>query len=127
MRKYYFLALTYLILAIVIVRADSISIAQLKKLAEKGDVQAQCGLGIAYWYGTGVPQDYMLAVYWYRKAAEQGNALAQWTLGNAYRDGKGVPQDYVQAVYWLRKAAEQGNADAKHWLKVLETVVGKRQ
>jgi TPR repeat protein len=31
--------------------------------------------------GQGVPQDYAVAVSWYRKAAEQGDADAQVNLG----------------------------------------------
>jgi TPR repeat protein len=40
---------------------------------------AQAHLGIAYYNGQGVPQDYAQAATWSRKAAEQGDAGA--TLG----------------------------------------------
>ena len=66
-----------------------------------------------YDQGEGVPQDYKLAVEWYRIAAEQGEARAQSNLGYMYDQGKGVPQDYKLAVEWYRKAAEQGNAQAQ--------------
>ena len=71
---------------------------------------AQFNLGYMYDQGEGVPQDYKLAVEWYRIAAEQGEARAQSNLGYMYDQGKGVPQDYKLAVEWHRKAAEQGNA-----------------
>ena len=61
-----------------------------------------------YNQGQGVPQDYALAVEWFRKAAKQGNAVAQSALGAAYDQGQGVPQDYAQAAVWYRKAAKQG-------------------
>jgi hypothetical protein len=38
-------------------------------------------LGTFYYYGHGVPQDYALAVKWFRKAADQGYAAAQVGLG----------------------------------------------
>ena len=84
-----------------------------KKLAEGGDKIAQYNLGVKYYFGEGVPQDYKEAVKWFTKAAEQGDAKAQYNLGNKYRKGEGVPQDYKEAVKWFTKAAEQGDADAQ--------------
>ena len=77
---------------------------------------AQYNLGVCYYYGRGVTQDYYEAVKWYRKAAEQGDAYAQRNLGGCYYDGQGVTQDYYEAVKWYRKAAEQGNANAMSWM-----------
>ena len=73
-------------------------------------------LGVIYYNGKGVPQDYKKAVYWYTKAAEQGNVNAQWSLGFMYYYGEGVPQDYQKAFYWYTKAADQGNTDAQFYL-----------
>ena len=73
----------------------------------------QYNLGIGYYYGDGVPQNYAEAVKCFRKAAEKGNANAQFYLGVCFDNGKGVPQDYSEAVKWYRKAAEQGDADAQ--------------
>ena len=42
------------------------------KLAERGHAGAQYNLGITYYIGEGVPQDYAEARKWYLKAAEQG-------------------------------------------------------
>jgi clan AA aspartic protease (TIGR02281 family) len=61
-----------------------------------------------YEVGDGVPQDYKLAVKWYRLAADQGNASAQTNLGFMYEIGKGVPQDLVQAHLWFNLAAANG-------------------
>ncbi len=43
-----------------------------KPLAEQGDADAQYLLGLMYRNGLDVPEDYKLAVEWYRKSAEQG-------------------------------------------------------
>jgi TPR repeat protein len=91
----------------------------IKKLAEKGDIDAQFDLGWMYLNGIGVPQDYKQAVYWFTKAAEKGHAGAQDNLGASYYNGKGVPQDYKQAAYWLTKAAEQGIAYSQNILGIL--------
>ena len=60
-----------------------------------------------YYYGQGVPKDYVEAAKWLRKASEQGVAEAQCFLGIMYSDGRGVPQDYVQAHKWLNLAASR--------------------
>jgi S1-C subfamily serine protease len=53
-----------------------------RPLAEQGYADAQNALGLMYYRGHGVPQDYAAAVSWYRKAADQGNANAQRNLQN---------------------------------------------
>ena len=76
--------------------------------AEQGMALAQNSLGVNYYNGEGVTQDYAEAVKWWRKAAEQGNAVAQSNIGEAYRDGLGVPQDDVMALKWYNTAIESG-------------------
>ena len=73
--------------------------------AERGDARAQAYLGFMYQYGRGVPQSYVLAIYWYRRGAEQGNPTAQHLLGLMYDKGMGVPTDHVAAHIWLNLAA----------------------
>jgi TPR repeat protein len=97
-------------------RADS---AATKKDAESGDAEAQNNLGVMYYKGLGVPEDYAEAVKWYRLAADQGDAEAQFNLGVMYHDGRGVSQDYAEAVKWYRLAADQGDAEAQGNLGVM--------
>ena len=73
--------------------------------AERGDARAQAYLGFMYQYGRGVPQSYVLAIYWYRRGAEQGNAVAQHLLGLMYDKGMGIPTNHVAAHIWLNLAA----------------------
>jgi len=75
--------------------------------AERGDARAQAYLGFMYQYGRGVPQNYGLAIYWYRRAAEQGNAVGQHLLGLMYDKGMGVATDHVAAHIWLSIAASR--------------------
>ena len=90
-----------------------------REAAEQGDASAQLALGLMYYQGTGVSQDYAQAIAWIRKAAEQGNLEAQTTLGMLYELGEGITHDYVQAAAWFRKAAEQGHASAQLSLGLL--------
>ncbi|MBK9575043.1 MAG: sel1 repeat family protein [Rhodoferax sp.] len=56
----------------------------------------------------GVPQDYKVAMRWYRLAADQGFAPAESNLGGMYAKGQGVAPDYKEAVKWFRFAADKG-------------------
>ena len=89
------------------------------KAAEQGSAVSQHNLGLMYYLGQGVKQDYTQAAVWFRKAAEQGNADAQFNLGIIYYQGLGVRQDYVQAANWYRQVAEQNNAMAQTNLGVM--------
>lgn len=77
----------------------------LKVLAEEGAAAAQHNLGVTYFKGRGVPQDYVEAMKWFRKAAEQSYAEAQFNVGVMYENGQGAPQDYVKAHQWFSLAA----------------------
>ena len=87
-----------------------------RKAAEDGDVAAQCALGLMFYKGEGVVQDFNEALKWINKAALRRNRDAQYYLGNCYSQGLGVKQNYEEAVKWYRKAAERGHADAQNAL-----------
>ena len=114
--------------------AQSADVKKLIQQASQGDVEAQYKLGVSYYNGEGVTQDYVEAMKWFRLAAgaqstdvkkstevkgteqqaSEGNLIAQYDLGVRYATGRGVPQDYAQAVKWLRLAADQGFAIAQY-------------
>ena len=91
---------------------DAQIVAWFRKVAEKGDANAQFSLGHMYEIGIHVPRDHVQAAMWYRKAADQELVLAQNSLGVMYMDGD--TKDDAQAVAWFRKAADQGNVDAQN-------------
>lgn len=76
-------------------------------------------LGMSYANGSGVNQNYSMAVEYWRKAAELGYSGAQRCLGFAYAHGQGVVQDNAEALIWYRKAAAQGDALARKELNDL--------
>ena len=86
-------------------------VATTRQQAEQGAANAQNDLGVMYYNGEGVPQDYVEAVRWYRLAADQGFAAAQLNLGVMYDRGRGVPQDYVEALRWVNLAAARASSD----------------
>lgn len=92
---------------------------EIAPLAQTGNPDAEHLLGLMYYMGRGVPQDYKQALQWHRKAAQHGKADAQYVVGAMYYTGNAVPQDHKQAVVWFRKAAEQGHAEAQQVLGLM--------
>lgn len=84
-----------------------------RRAAAQGNATAQFYLGVCYYNGLGVTQDYTQAVRWFRRAAAQGHAQAQNNLGVCYEHGHGAPQDYAGAIKWYRLAVEGGIAIAQ--------------
>ena len=70
-------------------------------LAEAGDSRAQYQLGLMYYRGEGLPQDYQKAALWYRRAAERGDVDAQLNLGLMYAQGLGLTQSFYEAFKWF--------------------------
>jgi len=81
-----------------------------RPLAEQGHAAAAFNMGLLYYEGQGVPQDYTQAVAWFTKAANQDYLKAEYDLGAMYGIGKGVKRDYVQAYKWLNRCASKGDA-----------------
>ena len=80
-------------------------------LADKGDVQAQVGLGqLHYQGGRGVEQDHARALNYFLQAAEAGNANALAFLGKMYLAGGSiVRQDNETALKYFEMAAAKKN------------------
>ena len=78
-------------------------------LAAGGDPFAQRNLGHLYRLGLGVPQNFEVALNWYRRAAEQGLVRAEANLANMLLRGQGVDQDPREAATWFHRAAVAGH------------------
>lgn len=65
-------------------------IEQQLQAAEKGNTSAQFNLGIMYFSGQGVEQDYAKSADWLEKAANLGHATAQSNLGFCIKTVKAV-------------------------------------
>ncbi len=100
-------------------RNYALAYKEIEPLARAGNTEAEHLLGLMYYMGRGVPQDYKQALNWHRKAALKGKADAQYVVGAMYYTGNAVLQDHKQAVVWFRKAAEQGHAEAQQVLGLM--------
>ncbi|HVM83497.1 MAG TPA: hypothetical protein VMW18_06385 [Candidatus Binatia bacterium] len=76
-----------------------------ERLAKIGHPEAERLLGIAYYLGQGVPQDYARSLYWFEKASNQGCWTAYAATATLYRDGKGTALDLGKAYMWFNVAA----------------------
>ncbi len=86
----------------------------LKLKAEGGDPQAQFQLGVFYYHGQGVEQNYKTALKWLKRAGEQEHTVSQYWLGVFYELGLDGKQNYKTALYWYKLAGEQGHADSQY-------------
>jgi TPR repeat protein len=87
---------------------ESTIIEDTRRLATKGDPEAQFKLGLMYQDAEGEEKNDAEAARWFRKAAEQGHAAAQNKMGNLYATGSGVTQNFEKAMAWYQLAADQG-------------------
>ena len=85
-------------------------------MAEAGNAEAQNNVGYMYEEGLGVPQNYLLAMNWYRQAADNGLAEAQHNMGMLYHHGYGVAENLGEAFRWFKMAADQELAESEYML-----------
>ena len=90
--------------------------AALRKMAERGDADAQFRLGYRLAYGRNRPRptDWPAVFGYWQSAAEAGHARAQFYLGVCYDNGYGVAADLTTAMRWWEKAAVNGHEVAAY-------------
>ncbi len=83
-------------------------------LAEQGDRLAMNTIGIFYYEGQGVEQDYSAAMDWWMRALPDADALVN--IGVLYRDGLGVDQnlEMAYAVFVIVYATSQGSQSTQY-------------
>ena len=59
-----------------------------RKAADAGNTDAMHDIGMLYFGGLGVRQDYAEAMTWFRKAADAGNAVAMFHIATLYGSGQ---------------------------------------
>jgi SEL1 protein len=70
----------------------------------------QAGVGMAFYHGAGVEQNYEKAFKYFQLSADQGYVEGQLMLGIMYYKGEGVKRDYKMAVKWFQAASQSGHA-----------------
>jgi hypothetical protein len=84
------------------------AMSEWQSAADRGDAEAQFGLGSLYELGAGdLKQDYKRADYWYQKAAVKDYIEAQYRLALIWAaGGDDFPADLAEAYKWVILAAE---------------------
>lgn len=80
-------------------------------LADRGDIQAQYGLGLLHYQGArGLNMQYDKALHYFSRAADAGNNYAMAYLGKLYLEGGPyVKQDNATALRYFKMAADKSN------------------
>ncbi len=108
-------------------RAQVKSVADLQRLADQGNADAQWQMAVRYHDGEGVVQNDTQAMLWFQLAAEQGNVAAQSALGSYYWAGRGVPEDLSKAYMWSEIALAGGDQNSKARLEGLASRMTRSQ
>lgn len=80
--------------------------------AQQGYASSQHQLGLLYFAGKVVSQNYAEAFRWFQLAALQDYPPAQFSLARLYQQGTGVERDPVIAYAWYHVAAMNRMTDA---------------
>ena len=91
-------------------------IGYLKTLAKKGVNRAMLLLGIIYYTGKGVPQNYKEAVKWYEMAAEGLESYGLCNLGYCYYYGRDIDVNFKRAYECFSLSAYMRNPNAMYKL-----------
>jgi len=80
----------------------------LEKAVAKGHIKAKTNLGLCYFFGDNVEQDYEQAFELLKAAASADDQTAKYYLALCYLDGTGVEQDEDYGMRVLWKCASDG-------------------
>lgn len=97
----------------------AVAFREWRPLAERGNPQAQYGLGRMYARGDGVRKDFRSALQWFTSAAAGGEPRALFALGKMYEFGDGVGIDKALARKYYEQARAAGIPEAAERLKQL--------
>ncbi|MDE6029049.1 MAG: DnaJ domain-containing protein [Clostridiales bacterium] len=90
---------------------------ELTAAAMEGDAEAQCALGIIYYTGEDIDQDYDQAYFLFKEAAKQKHADAMYYLGLCYLHGHGTEKNETNGQGFIRQAAKLGSKPAQKEMK----------
>ena len=84
-------------------------------LAEAGDPEAQCQIGVAYINGNQIAQDFRKGLAWLVRSSDAGYGYARFVLADVYSRGyAGVPVNDEKAYYYASLAVSSSNLLEKY-------------
>ncbi|MDR1486397.1 MAG: sel1 repeat family protein [Deltaproteobacteria bacterium] len=97
-----------------------LTVTYFHRSASMGFAPAQRLLGVIYFEGSLVNQDYGKALYWLSLASDQGDPQAAYTLALMYAKGTGIDKDWSKAYELLSKSGVTNLTEAKELKKRLK-------
>lgn len=96
---------------------------KLYNLAYKdGNVDACYGLGCCYYYGKGIPRNFIDATKCFKEGLEKAcDTDCQYMLGIMYIRGEGVSKDHSYGITLINESAKNGNEYARRYLDKIAT------
>jgi len=86
-----------------------------REAAARGEAEAQFNLGMIYFKGHGVPENFAEAFNAFKLAAVQGKTQAQFYLGVMYEEGKAqrkvMPMQHIGLSYPPRRVTQKHSTD----------------
>ena len=82
------------------------------KAAKTGNPIGEYFMGVVYFYGNGMPNDWQKAKHYFSLSANHGNTQAMCELANMYQYGIGIERDTMKAMELYSQAANEGNGFA---------------
>ena len=95
---------------------EIISVENLEKLANQGNVKANYELGIRYYQGIGTEVNYQKAITHFERALNAGYNKASYYLGMIYYNGKGIGTDYQKAKQYFEMSEADNNVFSSYYL-----------
>ena len=92
-------------------RKEEQAVELFRKASAKGHESATYNLGLCFFNGKGVVQNYGKALELFKEIANTDN-YAQTMVGVCYLYGYGVEKDYEKAILWLEKGSENSKTSA---------------
>lgn len=86
---------------------------ELLPMAREGDPKAQYFIGLMYFHGRGVRQNFDLASRWFHASAEKGYCRSQKMMGAICINGLVRDIDLEAGASWYLRAADQGDPQAQ--------------
>jgi TPR repeat protein len=76
--------------------------------AMENNPQAQNNIGVLYYYGNGVPKNYLCALKWFLKSVEENDHVNTLdTIGLLFENGFGVPLNKYKALEWFCQGGDK--------------------
>jgi TPR repeat protein len=85
------------------------TLAELERAAESGDVTSQLAIADRYSAGQGTPRNLSQACKWFERAATSGEVKGMTSAAWCYSGNHGIPRDSDSAIQWWQRAAEKGS------------------